>query len=82
MLQVLGFHLAKRLKTLGFDVIGLGRNKEKGAKLSKLGINFISIDLSDKEDLDKIFKGVDYVFHCAAKSSIWGDYKSFYRAKC
>ncbi len=76
----LGFHLAKRLKTLGFDVIGLGRNKEKGAKLSKLGINFISIDLSDKEDLDKIFKGVDYVFHCAAKSSIWGDYKSFYRA--
>ena len=76
----LGFHLVKRLKKMGFVVIGLGRNVEKGNKINELGANFISIDLSEKEKLNTIFQNVDYVFHCAAKSSVWGDYKSFYKA--
>ena len=76
----LGFYLAKKLKLIGLSVIGLGRNLQKGNKLTEFGIEFISVDLSDKENLNKIFQDVDYVFHCAAKSSVWGDYKSFYKA--
>ncbi len=76
----LGFHLVKKLKKMNFEVIGLGRNIEKGNKLKELGAKFISVDLSEKEKLDKIFQDIDYVFHCAAKSSVWGDYKSFYKA--
>lgn len=76
----LGSRLAKKLKSLGYNVIGLGRNQQKGNKLAELGIEFISVDLSDKEKLYKIFQDIDYVFHCAAKSSVWGDYKTFYRA--
>lgn len=76
----LGSRLAKKLKSLRYNVIGLGRNQQKGNKLAELGIEFISVDLSDKEKLYKIFQNVDYVFHCAAKSSVWGDYKTFYRA--
>ena len=76
----LGFNLVKRLKNMGFVVIGLGRNIQKGEKLKELGIEFVSVDLLEKEKLNAIFKNVDYVFHCAAKSSVWGDYKFFYKA--
>ena len=76
----LGFNLVKRLNKMGFAIIGLGRNIEKGNKINELGVKFISVDLSEKEKLNTIFQNVDYVFHCAAKSSVWGDYKSFYKA--
>ena len=76
----LGFNLAKKLKSMGFEVIGLGRDIKKGENLKKLDINFISVYLSDKEKLSEIFNGAKYVFHCAAKSSVWGSYKSFYEA--
>ena len=75
----LGFNLAKRLKTIGYNVIGLGRDKRKGKILEENNINFACVDLSDLENLQKIFSEVDYVFHCAAKSSLWGDFKSFYK---
>ena len=76
----LGFNLAKRLKSMGCEVIGLGRDIKKGEKLKKIDIKFIPVDLSDKEKLNEIFNEAKYVFHCAAKSSVWGSYKSFYEA--
>ena len=76
----LGFNLAKRLKSMGFEVIGLGRDIKKGGNLKKLDIKFIPVDLSDRKKLNEIFNGAKYVFHCAAKSSVWGSYKSFYDA--
>ena len=66
----LGFNLAKRLKSEGFKVLGLGRNIKKGEILKENGIEFIAVDLSEKEKLDEIFTGAKYVFHCAAKASI------------
>ena len=50
----LGFHLVKRLKNMGFVVIGLGRNIQKGEKLKELGIEFVSVDLLEKEKLNAI----------------------------
>ena len=76
----LGSNLAKRLSELGFDVIGLGRNSVKGEELQNNGIKFIKADLTDSEKLSDIFKNTDYVFHCGAKSSNWGSYKSFFEA--
>ena len=76
----LGLNLSKRLKSMGFEVIGLGRDIKRGEKLKELDIKFISVDLSDSEKLNEVFNGAKYVFHCAAKSSVWGNYKSFYEA--
>lgn len=74
----LGFNLAKKLKSMGFKVVGLGRNIKKGELLKESGIEFIPIDLQEEETLNAIFKEAKYVFHCAAKSSDWGSYQSFY----
>ncbi len=76
----LGYNLAKRLLELGFIVVALGRNTEKGKLLTDIGCEFIQVDLTDKDKLLQIFNGADYVFHCAAKSSLWGSYKSFYNS--
>lgn len=76
----LGFNLAKRLKEEGFEVIGLGRNIKKAQKLINLGICFKKINLEDLNEVLNITKNTDYVFHCAAKSSLWGSYKSFYNS--
>ena len=76
----LGRALAKRLVSLGHNVIGLGRNKTKGNELQTLGINFIDCDLEDKQKLESIMRNVDFVVHCAAKSSPWGRYKDFYKS--
>ncbi|MBR1924544.1 MAG: NAD-dependent epimerase/dehydratase family protein [Ruminobacter sp.] len=75
----LGFRLALRLKKAGFAVTGLGRNQSKGRFLQLAGVEFISCDLSETDKMDQAFTGVTYVFHCAARSSVWGDYKLFYR---
>ena len=76
----LGGVLAKRLVSLGYQVVALGRNKIKGKELQELGINFIDCDLDDKLKLEHIIKNADFVVHCAAKSSPWGRYNDFYKS--
>lgn len=77
----LGKKLAFRLKQMGFDVVGLGRNTSVGKELEAQGINFESIDIAkDKEKLIYIMEKAVYVFHCAALSSPWGKYADFYQA--
>jgi nucleoside-diphosphate-sugar epimerase len=43
-------------------------------------VEFQAFDLSNRELTLKYFKNVDIVFHCAALSSPWGNYNSFYSA--
>lgn len=73
----LGRNLVEFLSLKGWDVIAFGRNKNIG---DILGVEFHAFDLSNKELTLKYFKNVDIVFHCAALSSPWGDYDSFYSA--
>ena len=73
----LGRNLVEFLVLKGWEVIAFGRNKKIG---DVLGVEFYAFDLSDKELTLKYFKKVDVVFHCAALSSPWGSYDSFYRA--
>ncbi len=44
------------------------------------GFHFISADLSDPNCKEKLSDSYDYIIHCAAKSSPWGSYESFYEA--
>ncbi len=73
----LGRNLVEFLLLQGWEVISFGRNKEIG---DVLGVEFHAFDLSNKELTLKYFKKVDIVFHCAALSSPWGSYDSFYSA--
>jgi len=73
----LGRNLVEFLLLKGWEVIAFGRNKEIG---DVLGVEFHAFDLSNRELTLQYFKKVDIVFHCAALSSPWGSYDSFYSA--
>jgi len=48
-------------------------------ELSSMGIEQIQGDICDKTEIEQALKGVDLVFHTAAKAGIWGDYSDYYR---
>lgn len=73
----LGQHVSMRLKGVGWQVTGMGRNGEAGARLEESGIRFIQADLRDRESVLDACAGQDAVFHCGALSSPWGPYRDF-----
>ncbi len=80
----LGRNAALWLQQQGCQVIGIGRNPEAGRQLEQQGIQFVACDLatgdaSQVHDLLKTVPAVDWVWHCAALSSPWGSWDSFYR---
>lgn len=65
----IGSNLAERLLRENYEVIGID-NLAYGVKEQiPYGVTFHQCDIRDKE-LYKIFKGIDYVFHFAAKNCI------------
>lgn len=48
-------------------------------ELTSLGVEQIRGDISDKTVVESACKGVDLVFHIAAKPGVWGDYSDYYR---
>lgn len=63
----IGSHLADYLiDTHGWDVIGIDNFLTGSSENINPKVNFYSSDLRVAEDLDELFRGVDYVFHLAA----------------
>jgi 2-alkyl-3-oxoalkanoate reductase len=60
-------------------VTGTGRNQLRGEELKQKGYNLIIGDLTDTDFIRNNLQGYTYVIHCAAKSSLWGSYDSFYQ---
>ncbi len=74
----LGKYLVRRLAGK-YRVLGLGRNPEKGKELEKTGAVFCPGDFTDRKSCENYFKGVSYVIHGGARSSVWGRWEDFYR---
>lgn len=74
----LGEYLVRRL-TDRYRVLALGRNKEKGSKLESYGAVFCPADFTDRTSCAPYFQNVQYVIHAGALSSVWGEWKDFYR---
>jgi len=74
----LGKRLSYCLQAMGHDVTSIGRNENVGVNLRNNGINFIKCDLRDGDAIKLICQYKDFVFHCGALSSPWGNYKDFY----
>ncbi len=74
----LGRNLAELLLKKGYQVRTTGRNKDIGLDLHNLGTEFIAGDLVNPDTADKLVKGQDLIYHCAALSSPWGAYSKFY----
>lgn len=73
----LGLELCRAFLKDSHEVIGLGRNIEKGAQIEAMGARFIEADLTTF-DLKDDLKGVDIIIHAAARTSLWGKYAEFY----
>lgn len=73
----LGYHLALRLKEEGLKVRATGRNLMEGNDLSKQNIEFIPLDLTNKELVQDLCTNQDLVFHCAGHVAPWGRWEDF-----
>lgn len=60
-------------------VDGTGRNQLRGEELKRKGYNIITGDLTDRDFIRNNLQGYTHVIHCAAKSSLWGSYDSFFQ---
>jgi nucleoside-diphosphate-sugar epimerase len=48
-------------------------------ELTSMGIEQIQGDICDKTAIEQALRGVDLVFHTAAKAGIWGNYYDYYK---
>jgi nucleoside-diphosphate-sugar epimerase len=74
----LGKQLAFRLQALGYQVSILGRNTAIGKQLTAAKMQFLPTDLTDTPAIIDACREQDYVFHCGALSSPWGNHQKFY----
>ncbi len=73
----LGEYVVRRLLP-DYRVLAMGRNRERGAYLERLGARFCEADFTEKS-CARFFRGVDYVIHAGALSTVWGAWKDFYQ---
>jgi len=53
---------------------------ERGAALSSDGVLFEPCGLDNRDGIARLCEGKDWVFHCGAKSSVWGTRADFWEA--
>ncbi len=73
----LGKAIVRLLINRGDRVISFSR--EYYSELEALGVKQVQGDISNPVAVENAVKGVDTVYHLAAKAGVWGDYKDYYR---
>jgi nucleoside-diphosphate-sugar epimerase len=78
----LGRNAVEWLLKEGYEVHATGRNAQIGQQLKLLGATFTVLDLvfATDQDFQQLMINCDVIWHCAAISSPWGKYQSFYEA--
>lgn len=72
----LGKAIVKRLVQRDYSVTSYSRGCYP--ELSALGVKQIQGDLSDPEKIMEACKGMDAIFHVAAKAGVWGPYEEYF----
>ena len=73
----LGTETCRRLVARGYDVTSISRGHYP--HLTEFGVKTLKGDLCDPTTAKAAIKGMDAVFHVAAKAGVWGDYQSYYQ---
>ncbi len=74
----LGSAIVRRLAMRGDRVTSLARNAY--GRLEAFDIRQIQADISDPNAVINACRGMDMVFHTAAKAGVWGAYEDYYRS--
>lgn len=73
----IGSYVVERLLARGYAVRSLGRKPQP--RLEVLGVEVRCSDLADTGAVMAACKGMDAVFHVAARAGVWGDWQSYYQ---
>ncbi len=74
----LGRRLVERLLTENRDVVILARRVDP--ELARRGVRFVAAPLEDTAAVRAACRGIESVFHVAAKVGVWGPYREFFAA--
>lgn len=74
---LLGSHIAEKLVARGDRIRALVRPGSRTAFLENLGVEIVVGNLADADSVSRAVRGVDEVYHCAAKVGDWGDWREF-----
>lgn len=74
----LGQALCRGLVERGFEVTSFNRGHYP--ELDALGVRQVRGDLADGDAVMAASRGMDAIFHNAAKAGAWGDYETYHRA--
>jgi 2-alkyl-3-oxoalkanoate reductase len=74
----LGRHIVERLLVQGRTVTVLARRP--APDLEKRGVRFVAADLADADAVRSACRGIETVFHVAAKVGVWGHSDDYFRA--
>ena len=74
---MLGSHIAERLVARGDLVRALVRPTSDTRFLHRLGVELVVGDLGQPKSLQAAVRGIDTVYHCAAKVGDWGKWREF-----
>ncbi len=72
----LGYTIVCQLLKRGYQVRSLSRSPS--AKLEKLGVPTLQVNLSNPKALIQALDRVDAIFHVAAQAGIWGPYRHYF----
>ncbi len=72
----LGGAIVRQLVDRGDAVRSFSRNFYP--ELAQMGVQQIQGDIADKTAVEQACKGIELVFHVAAKPGVWGDYADYY----
>ncbi|MDI6688551.1 MAG: NAD-dependent epimerase/dehydratase family protein [Desulfobacterales bacterium] len=73
----LGKAIVRRLVERGEHVRSFSRGFYP--ELDYMGVEQVQGDLEDKDAVEAACKGIDLVFHVAAKTGVWGDYSEYFK---
>ena len=73
----LGRRLVERLLAEGREVVVLARSPS--AELAARGVRFVKASLDDASAVAAACRGINTVFHVAARVGVWGRYEDYYR---
>ena len=73
----LGMSLVRLLIDSGYNIIALGRNRERGEIITGLGAQFIETDIRSPISVPEL--SYSFIIHCAALSTPWEHYQDFYQ---
>ena len=74
---MLGSHIAERLIAAGRQVRALVRPASDTSFLEALGVELVRGNLTDPESCRRALRGVEVVYHAAAKVGDWGVWRQF-----